>query len=612
MKTLPISEPDSDDPLPAAASALLGASVSRRFLVKRVVALGVGASAIGSLLAACGGDDDDAPPTTATTQSSTAPAATTGTGAATPAGGGTGATTPTATTAATNAATTSAGSDDRGGSLIYAVGREPDRLDPTRSSIAPAQMVFFSIHDCLVARDPDTTFHPWLANSWEISADGLSYTFELKEGVTFHDGEPFNAEAVKYMMDRSHDPQSPTRLAPAAYDFYESTETPDELTAVINLSAPWAPMLDAISFTYRPVSPKAAEELGEELSRNPVGTGPFKFVEWVPNSYVRLVKNPDYNWASPIFEHEGPAYLDEITFQNIPEHTARVAALENDEVQVMEVLPSQEVDRIAADSDYEVLVGIPPGIPYGYTTNVRKPPTDELEVRQAMNYAINQEEVCQTLFGSLQELGAFLPSHGILTPNTFAYEPKAEIYTHDPDKAIELLESAGWMEGSGGIREKNGQPLVIQIGTWETIGVEQIIQQQFRAVGIDLQITVAPGLVTNESARREEIHMSPLPAGRSDPDILALLHSRNAGTGFNFTYHSNAELDDLLDQGASEPDEEKRVEIYSQVQMIIMENAMFLPVYGYDNVSAKRAEVKGEIIFDRGLWPYLYDVFIEE
>jgi peptide/nickel transport system substrate-binding protein len=435
----------------------------------------------------------------------------------------------------------------------------------------------------------------------------------LRDGVTFHDGEPFNSEAVKYMMDSVHDPAAPTVITPGAYGFYESTEAPDDLTVVINLSAAWAPLIDAFSFSYRPVSPAAGEQFGEDLGQNPVGTGPFKFQEWVPNSHVTIVNNPDYNWPAPGFQHEGPAYLEEVTFRLIPESAPRVAALENDEAQVIEVLPQQDAERIKNDSDFEVIVGITPGIPYGYGINVRKPPTDELAVRQAMNWAIDQDSVARTVFGPLQSLGAFQPAYSVLVPQTFGYEPAAdEVYDYDPEMAMQVLEEAGWTVGDDGIREKNGQKLEVLMATWETLGVEEVIQAQFREVGIDWQIRVNPVVATNEAARREEVHSSPLPAARSDPNVLAFFHSRNQGTGFNFIFHSNARLDELLDAGASEPDEDARVEIYSEIQMIIMEEAMWLSVHQRDNVSAKSVDVKGDIVWDRGLFPYLYDLHLTE
>jgi peptide/nickel transport system substrate-binding protein len=568
---------------------------------------------MGGLLAACGGDDDDEPAATSAATSSGGSGATATTAAteASTSSTGSGATATSAATSAATEAPTQASDIPTGGTLIYAITREPIRLDSSRDSFASSQMIHLSIHDCLVGRDVNNEYHPWLAESWEVASDGLSYTFELRQDVKFHDGTPFNAEAVQYLMERIHDPEAEVRLSPSAHGFYESTDVADEYTAVINLSAPWAPMLDALSYIYRVVSPTAAEEHGEDLGQNPVGTGPFMFKEWVANDHVTLVRNPDYNWGSTMFLHPGPAYLDEVIFRQIPEAGTRVAALENGEAHIIEVLPAQDAERINSDDNFNVVVGQVPGRPYCYTINVRKPPTDELAVRQAMWHAVSQELICQTVFGPLQPLGAFSPAHGMLVPGTWGYSEEAEIYEYDPEKAKQLLEEAGWTEGPNGIRQKNGQNLEILLATWEH-GAAEVVQAQLLEVGIDYKIQVVTGLAANEAARREEVHMSPLPSARTDPDVLAVNHSRNNGAGNDFTFHSNAELDEMFDAGASAIDDNERLEIYKEIQMVMMQDAMQLTLYERDNVSAMSAKVGGQIIFERGFWPLLNDAYLEE
>lgn len=498
-----------------------------------------------------------------------------------------------------------------GGSLTYAVYREPDKLDPTGSGLQPAQMIFFSMYDTLVAKAPDNTFQPSLAESWTISPDGKTYTFKLKKGVKFHDGTPFNAQAVKYTMDRVHDPNAKTRISGVAYGFYEATEAPDESTAVIKLSKPWAPLMDGLSYLYRIVSPTAGQKWGEDLAQHPVGTGPFMFKEWVPNSHVALVKNPDYNWGPPMLKHQGPAYLDEVIFKQIPEHSSRMAALERGDAQLIEALPAQDVDRIKADSKYKVLVGYVQGRPYGFTMNLRKPPTADIAVRQAMEFGLSQEAIVKTYFGPFQSLGAMTPAHNILVPTVWGYDKSVDAtYKYDLDKAKSLLEGAGWKPGPDGIRVKDGQKLEVLLATWEN-GIVEIMQAQFRDIGLDLKIQVLPATATNEAARREQVHMSPLPSARSEPDVLSTNHSRFQGTGNDFTYHTNAKLDQLLDDGATATSNDERLKIYSEIQKIMMQDAMFLPVFHWDNVSASRAEVDG-VAWDRGFFPMLADATIKK
>lgn len=520
---------------------------------------------------------------------------------------------PTAAPAAAAAPTAAAKVEPtRGGTLTYALIREIDNLDPTRFGGSTSTMVEFSIYESLLYRAPDNTFQPWLAESWEVSPDGRQYTFKLRKGVKFHDGTPFNAEAVKYTMGRVHDPNAKTRFGSGAgaYAAYEATEAPDEYTAVIKLSRPWAPLLDSLSYIYRMVSPTAGQKWGEDFGQHPVGSGPFVFKEWVPNTHVSLERNPDYNWAPPFLKHQGPAYLDAIVFRQIPEAGTRTAALERGDAQVIDAVPAQDLDRIKSDPKYKVIVGLVPGQSYGYSMNMRKPPTNELPVRQAMEYGISREAIVKTVFGPYQSLGANAPAYTSLGEINWGYEKKAaEIYKYDPAKAKQLLEDAGWKPGSDGIRTKNGQRLEVLMGTWEN-GIIEVIQSQLREIGIDVKIQLAPVVATNEAARREQVHMSPLPGIRNDPDALSSYHTRNRA-GAEFTFHENPKFDEMLDAGSAATNNEERLKIYSEIQLHMMQNAMYLPVHRRDTVLGTRAEVEG-LILDRGMFPILYDTYIRK
>ncbi len=511
----------------------------------------------------------------------------------------------------TDEASEPAGDSREGGTLIYAMDLEPDLLDPNKSGIRTSQIIFFQIFDALIALDPETQeFKPWLATSWEISEDGRSYTFHLREDVTFHDGTPFNAEAVKFNFERHHDPDSPTR-GQGAIGYFETAEVLDEFTVRINLNEPLAAFLDYCSFAYRMVSPAGVEEWGDEdFSRHPVGTGPYRFVEWVANDHVTLEKNPDYNWAPETMQHQGAGYLDQIIFRQIPEAGTRVVALENGEVHVAVTIPAVEAARLAENPDFKMLVGQSPGVPFVFALNTTKPPTDELAVRQALNYGLDREAMVNIVYGAFQAAGANTAAHNVLTPNVFGYDPTAEIYDYDPERAMQLLEDAGWVDSDGdGIREKDGEPLQIIMVTWEEQSVADVAQSQWREIGIDVDLRVLPALTVNEMQREGESHASPVPAARSDPDVLTLFaHSRNIGN-FNFTFMEDPELDALLDAGSSETDREARAEIYSDISHFFMEQALTVPMYNRDNVVIAVDEVQ-DLIFDRGFFPNLYDVWL--
>jgi peptide/nickel transport system substrate-binding protein len=496
-----------------------------------------------------------------------------------------------------------------GGHLNFAIDAEPDNLDPNYSPLRTSQTVFFSVFDCLVARAKDNSFQPWLATAWEISPDGKSYTFKLRRDVKFHDGTPFNAQAVKFNYDRIFDEKFASRMigSGGGAGFYESSEVLDDSTVRINLKSSWAPFLDAASYLHRIVSPAGVQKHGENFGRNPVGTGPFKFVEWVANDHITLERNPDYNSPAAVYKNQGIAHLDRVTFKSIPEAGTRTAVLEKGEVDVAMTLPAQDTLRLKDDPKFQMLVGKQPGAPFLFAINITKPPTDELAVRQAINYGVDREAIVNIVYGPYQPLGANTAAYAPLAPGTFGYDRSVEIYKHEPERAKKLLDDAGWRPGSDGIRAKDGKRLELLLGTWETQSVADVAQAQLREIGVDLKVLVTPVLTVNENQRKGDSHMSPLPAARSDPSVLAnSVHSRNIGA-FNFTFASDPELDSLLDRADAEVDEKKRLELVRQAQMKIMEQAMIFPLYNRDNVVVASRKVEG-LEFERGFFPWVTDV----
>jgi peptide/nickel transport system substrate-binding protein len=506
----------------------------------------------------------------------------------------------------------------KGGTLTYALRDEPDRLDPNLSGLRPSQIVFFQIFDPLVVRDKrDKKFKPWLASSWTVSSNGRVYTFKLRQGVKFHDGTPFNAAAVKFNFDRTHNPKLASRCGGCAVGFYDRAEVVDQQTVRVHLKRPWAPFLDAASLYYRMVSPAGVKQHGDQdFGRHPVGTGPFKFVEWVPNDHITLERFQEYNWAPSILKHNGAAYVDRVVFRMIPEDSTRVAALESGEVQVIDNAPAQDFERLTKDQRYQGLVGLVPGVPFDFAMNVARAPTNELAVRQALSLGIDREAIVKTVFGPFQGVGAFRPAYGLLTPYTYAFDKGADLYRYDAARAKALLDGAGWKPGADGIRQKGGRRLVVPLGSWEH-GVPEVMQAQLKSIGVELKLFIATGTAiqtVNENQRKGVTVMSPLPAPRSDPDIIsALLHSRNVGGGgFNFSFVKDPELDRLLDAQAVEVNETKRAQILASVQRLVMRKAYMLAVYNWDNISLKQASVN-DLEFDSiGFFPWLYDAWLTQ
>jgi len=499
-----------------------------------------------------------------------------------------------------------------GGTLVLATDEDADRLDPNLSGQRASTIVYTQIFEPLILRDPkDKAFKPWLATSWQASPDGKTYTFRLRQDVKFHDGTPFNAAAVKFNFDRTHNPALSTRCVGCALGFYDSAEVVDPFTVRVHLKSPWAPFLDALTTAYLMVSPTAVAKAGDrDFGRQPVGSGPFRFVEWIPNDRIVLERNPDYTWSPAVFTHRGKAYLDRVIYKVIPEPSSRVAALETGEVQLVRIVSSEDFQRLVKDARYAPVVGLLPGVPWTWAINTTKFPTSELAVRQALNLGIDREIIAKAVFRAFQAYGAFRPAYTLYSPVSWAYDKSAEPYSFDRARASSLLDGAGWRAGPDGIREKAGQRLEIYLVSWEH-GVPELMQAQLRRIGISLRVGILDTLSVNAAQRRGESHMGAVPASRTDPDILSLLlHSRNVGGGFNFSFVKDPELDRLLDQGAIETNLAQRRQFYVRAARLAMERAYMLPVHTRDNIGLASTRVQGLRFDAAGLFPMLHDVWL--
>ncbi|HEX5165791.1 MAG TPA: ABC transporter substrate-binding protein, partial [Thermomicrobiales bacterium] len=459
----------------------LRAGMMESRLTRRTVLLGTGAAMATGLLAACGGDDDDDDDDGGTT------------------GGDA-----TSTTADSASGTSEAGSEGSpeapegdsegepvsGGTLKYGNYDEPPIMDPRVSGATTAWRLFYCIFDPLVFQDVETgDFLPGLANTWEISEDGLVYSFTLKEGVKFHDGTDFNADAIKFTYDSILDPELKSLAAIGYLGPYEKTEVIDDLTAEVHFTDPYAPFLNNLSHSVlSPVSPTAVEKFGADFGTNPVGTGPFVFKEWQQQTSMTFTKNPDYNWGGGVYTHEGPAYVDEIVVSFITEPTTLLGTLENGESDIINATPAQEVERLQGDDNYQILLPRVPGSPQVLPMNAVKPPTDDLKVRQAIIQAVDMDTIVDTMW-----YGTRKAAQGPLSSPTWSYNPVVEtMYPYDPDAAGALLDEAGWTKGSGNVREKDGEKLhVTYITTAGSNGqAGELVQAYLIEAGfeVDLQI----------------------------------------------------------------------------------------------------------------------------
>jgi peptide/nickel transport system substrate-binding protein len=501
-----------------------------------------------------------------------------------------------------------------GGRLEFAHYWEVDTLDPHVSYSRHAWLVFYQLYDTLLVADADMNFHPGLAKEWEVTDDGKTFTFYLREGVTFHDGTPFNAEAVKY------NPDTRAMMLADLIGPYTGTDVVDDYTVKVHFSEPHGPFVIFAATKSWMISPQAAEEWGpEDYGLHPVGTGPFQFVEWVPQQYVLLERNPDYNWAADaIHTHNGPAYLDELKINFVIEDSTRAAALEAGDVHVATKIPEYDVQRFRDSEDFVVQREMVPGLPTTFILNCNKPPLDDVRVRRALNLWLDRELINETVYA-----GERAPSFGPLAPNTFGYWPGVEeVNTLNRDRAMELLAEAGWedSDGDGLLDDGSGETLKLDIfSCGEETDPPEAVGAQFDEMGADTSIHMVPWEEQKRVCYEGQHHMMVATFNNPDAQVLRLLfHSDNfgeVGWMWGHLHESNpelqAELEALLDEGDSTVAVEPRRLAYEQAQQLIVENALAMPmtldfyIFGVSN------QVHGWST-TATRWPLYYNMWLEQ
>lgn len=490
--------------------------------------------------------------------------------------------------------------------LVYGLTLAPSGIDPHVNASSELGIPLTSVYDTLVYQDPATgQFVPGLAESFEISDDGRTYSFTLRREVKFHDGTPFNAAAVKANLERIADPATQSQKAAFMLGPFDRVDAPDEFTVVIRLKQPFAPLLDSLSQVYLGIaSPAALARWGKDYQLHQVGTGPFMFKEYVPQDHLTLVRNPDYKWGPAIWENRGPAHLDEIIFRFYVDPATRALALESGQVQVMGEVPPQDVDRLTADK-FTLYAAPIPGQPLQFFLNTRRAPTDDWRVRQALLYATDRAAIVKAIFRDRSPV-----AFGPLTSATVGYDPKVKhLYPFDPDKARQLLDDAGWRVGPDGVRQKDGRRLQLD-GVLMDYGfvpeTAQLVQAQWAQVGVEFKTQLAPYGTLLQAGRVGSVNVIPFVLSGSDPDILRQFF--RSGESFNYARVSDPALDAALDKAVILTDPQARALLYADVQQRVMAQALIVPIRDYYNLNVAAKSVTGLRYDARGWFPQLSNV----
>jgi peptide/nickel transport system substrate-binding protein len=503
-----------------------------------------------------------------------------------------------------------------GGQLVYGLTLAPSGIDPHVNASSELGIPLTSVYDTLIYRGPssaagpDQRFVPGLAESWEISPDNLTYTFHLRRQVAFHDGTPFNAEAVRLNFERVMNPATQSQKAIFLLGPLNSVEAVDEYTVALHLSAPFAPLLDGLAQVYLGIaSPAALARWGADYPFHQVGTGPFQFVEYVPNDHLTLARNDGYQWAPGSYDHPGPAYLEQIDFRFFTDQAGRAVALEAGDADVMDELPPLDAARLRRNQRFQVIPVTLPGQPLGFILNTQRPPTDDVRVRQALLWGTDRAAIVQAIFGGQSPV-----AYGPLTAATFSYTATLEtLYPYQPDRARQLLVEAGWSEiNQAGVRQRNGQPLVLDgvLQTWGMVPeVAQLLQAQWAQLGISLHTQMLTYPAALEAARQGSYHLIPQSFSDSDPNLLWTYY--HSGQPFNWSKLADPALDNDLERGRCTSDPAERAQWYAQAQLRIMEQAVLVPIRDPVNLNGATARVQ-DLRFDaHGWFPLLHDVYLK-
>jgi peptide/nickel transport system substrate-binding protein len=508
--------------------------------------------------------------------------------------------------------------EKKGGNLVIAfpANNEPASLD---CHIDPYQSTWLFdslVADPLVVLDSDGKYKPALATKWETTADGKSWIFHLRKDVKFQDGTPFNAAAVQYNFARVIDPKTASAQMASDVGPIKSVEVMDEYTVKLTYAEPWSTLLDAVR--RMPIwSPTAAQKYGlAEFDKHLVGAGPFTLKEWVPNDHITFQKWADYSGWNPVQSHKGPVHLDSVTLRFIGENVVLGSMVQTGDAHIVQQLPTQYIGDYKGNPNFQFLRGYQAGTGLQMIMNIRKPPLDQLKVRQALLYASDQKAINDLVYD-----GNYLVSYGPLnTVHPCYWEGAKALYAHDIAKAKTLLEEVGWKdENKDGIREAHGVPgvaegipLKLRFTLLHHQEIGEALQVQYRAIGVDLAVEKVPGPVQLDRVQKRDFDLMYERQRSPDPLILdQIWNSRwDQPGGWAWTGFKDARLDETLNKLRSLTDHDQRCQAAFEAQKIIMENALMLPTLSQPVFYALSREVKDFQLGAEGNWFFLNNTYI--
>lgn len=464
-----------------------------------------------------------------------------------------------------------------GGTLVVGLGADVATMDPHMSGSSFDRQLFHALYSPLVTIDTDLNIIPELVESWDVT-DDTEYTFTLLPNITFHDGTALDAETVKWNFERMMQEDSQRR---SELTLVESVEAVDEVTFTVHLSEPFAPFLSLLTDRAgMMVSRDAVEEFGEDFTTNPVGTGPFRFVEWVQRDHITVERFDDY------FK-EGLPYLDGVEYRIIADDTVKLTNLRTGDVHLIDTVPPKDIQATKSEPNLEV--GEAMGLGYrDVILMTDQEPYDAVALRQALNWATDRDAIHSAIFFS-----AGMPAYGPIAPGHFAYDPDFQPYTYDVERATELLAEAGFEGGFTGTMKVINTPLELQIA--------QLLQAQWREAGIEVELEVLDFTTLLSDLRGKQFNALQISwSGRIDPD--GNMYSQFICEGaFNDGNYCNPEVDEALETGRTNLDMDARTEAYREAQRLLVEEGAMVFIHHDAIVQAWRPEVQGYEVYADGM-----------
>ncbi|MGC2695842.1 MAG: ABC transporter substrate-binding protein [Candidatus Angelobacter sp.] len=452
--------------------------------------------------------------------------------------------------------------------LVVLIESSPTNLDPRIGTDAQSERIDELLFDSLVRKDEHFNLQPGAAESWEVP-DPLTYIFHLHRGIRFHDGRSLTAKDVKWTLDTMRNGTLMT-LKGSTYKLVTAVEARDDFTVVVHLSEPFAPLLWNLTSGAFGIVPYGSDK---QFNRNPIGSGPFRFVSLVPDSDVVIERNDDY-WG----EH---ARVKRLRFSIVPDATTRALELRKGSADIaVTSLSADIVNALKRDTHLGVLEQ--PGSSLQYLAfNLRDPLLQDLRVRQALAYAIDRRPMVHYLFGDEVRL-----ADSVLPPEHWAYNGEVPHYDYDPARADAVLDAAGYSRGKDGVRFH----LTMKTSTDETTRLlSAVLQQQLRQVGVALDIRSFEFATFYSDVVKGEFQLYSLRwvgYSNQDPDIFedafdsASFPPKRANRG----HYANPRVDELIEAGRKTADQQKRKQIYGEIQRILASDLPYINLWYFDNV----------------------------